>query len=570
MTEWNNYWIKIAISFFLISSIFLIKEVNNFFNNLYLFDKLDIYLSFASITGVFFSIFFSIVLVAVQHSATNYLPSILGRFRKDKKLIFIVIVSMLSIFLNLFLYLSGISYLLVLSLLIFLISFLSIIFYFYEMLNFLNPLFIVENLKKEILMRMEKLRNKMIKQSKKEISGTGLEKFPALAQEVKLNSKEYREKNIEEINKLFSHIGRSNAINDFETYKHALECLSQIVENYLSNKKIDSQQDEFMEYVLTKLKLQANFLIRNNEPFKVIEIIATLKKIGISSLNKLQVLHFGGLNYITSLICYYIEEIGATSAECKNLDLTKECIVALKNIGIVSINKNLTTTMTESNITKLAVVDGWFIYHNSLGAINQLLIELIINIPKKEHLKKILPEQDMYTLIKNQAKIINSTVTKSKTSLEIASSLSPAFGPLSEVSLLNISKGFIYLSQNPPVELATHNYETMSKKFIEDLLEHQKEIIKNAKQTKSSILLGDYTEFLCKLIIELNNNKLKTYKDGFKEEIESVLGILFECSNNEHSYMFKDKIDSLLNELEKDKKKNKEIINKIKELSKSK
>ena len=533
MNKNNLYWLKLSLSFFLISIILTINYVEDFFNNINIFNKLDIFLTLASINGVFFSIFFSIVLVSIQHSATNYLPSILEAFKKDKKLIFIVIVSMISIVLNLFFYIAEIN-LLNLASLLFSISFLSIILYFYEMLNFLSPLYLVTNLKEDIIEKMSKLKDKTLKQTQKEIKGTFLEKFSSSVKEAKLNSKDYQNRNVEEISKLFNHIERSNAINDFETYKKSLESLSQIVNYYFSNKQVDVQNDEFISYILTKLKLQVDSLIIKNEHFKIVEIIKTLENMGIGSIDYLQIMLTQRFNYMAALISYYLKEIGEKSVKVGNLDLAKECILSLRKIGIRSIDKNLNLTMVEDRIKDISnLSNDWFIYHNSISSINILLCKFIEDMLKKESSKKVIPQFDR--LIEIQTDLLINSIKRYKGSLNSDAATSPFFGFLSETRLSKIVGGLIRMSQNPPVQLATHNYEKLAKETIKDIFDKQKEVIKIAKDNKANIILINYTNEFLEIFKFFNKVKLKTYENGFDEEIELLKKLILSCYKDHHT-----------------------------------
>jgi hypothetical protein len=572
-----NYWLKISISLFLISFLFSIDLIEKFLYGLSFINKIDIYLTLASINGVFFSIFFSIVLVAVQHSATNYLPSILKTFKRDKRLIFIVIVSLLSILVNLFFYLSEVTTLFFLSLLIFLISFLSIIFYFYEMLNFLSPLFLVNNLKDEIIKKMGKIKDKTIKQTQKEIKGTFLEKFSPFVKEAKLNSRDYQNKNIEEINRLFNHIERSNAINDFETYKKSLESLSQIVNYYFSTKEIDAQNDEFISFVLTKLKLQADFLIIKNEHYKVIEIIKALESMAIGSTEYLSVMPTQRFNFITTLISDYLKEIGRKSILSGNLDLAKECIHSLKRAGIKSIDKNLNLSMIEYKIKEIsAISDDWFIYNNTIASINTLLCKLLDDMLKRESSKKIIPEFEIDRLIEIQTELLINSIKRYKGSLGTDTSTSPFFGFLSEVRLSKIVGRIIKMSQSPPAELATHNYEKLAKRTIKNIFENQEKVIKIAKENNANITLVNYVNEFLEIFKFINKIKLKTYNEGFIEEIKLLKELIISCYKDKHTLnMLKTTIKSYNESLEyNNKKSNKKLIEEInkilKELDKKK
>jgi hypothetical protein len=555
-----------SISFFLFSLILLLKPIENFLLNLSFLNKGDIYLTLASINGVFFSIFFSIVLVAVQHSATNYMPSILETFRKDKRLLFIVILSLLSILVNLLFYLSDVTPLFFLSFLIFLMSFLSIIFYFYEMLNFLNPLFLVNSLKEDIIKKMDKIKNKTIKQTHKEIKGTFLEKFSPFVKEANLNSGKYQNKNIEEIGKLFNHIERSNAINDFETYKKSLENLFQVVNYYFSHKRVDTQNDEFISYVLTKLKLQADALIMKNEHFKLIEIIKILENMAVSSINHLDIIPTQRFTFIAVLISDSIKEIGTKSVVARNLDLAKECILSIRKIGMKSIDKNLNLSMTEESIKEISIVSNdWFIYHNALASINILLCSLVENMLKKENSKKIIPSFEISRLIEIQTDLLINSIKGYRGSLSTETATSPFFGFLSEVRLSKIIARIILMAQNPPVELATLKYETLAKKTIGDIFENQKKIIGIAKTNNANITLINYTNEFLEIFKLLNKIQLKTYKEGFKEERELLKDLILSCYKDDHTFnMLKITIKNYIDVLSyQDKKLNKEIIDEI-------
>lgn len=520
-----NYWFKMCISFFAISLLVSLSSINQFFYKLILESKIEIFLILASINGAFFAIFFSVMLIAIQHSASNYLPSILSNFRKDPKLIFVIILSLVGILFNLFIYLSGYYSFILVSAILFLINFLAIIFYFYEILNFVNPLFMVENKKQEILKKIGLNKSRTLRRVKKSLKKNFSEKILplGLACEAKLNSKEYAEENIEFIDELFNHIERSRAINDPETYKKSLEGLSEVIDLYLSTKKVDLQSDTCISHVLTKLNLQANFLLKNEDHFKIVEIIKTLEKIGISSLGRLKAVNINGINYTSSLICYYLTKIGKKSIESGDLDLVAKVVVSLENVAMASIERNLSTTMIEARIKELSDDSkDWFMYNNSLNSLGKLLIYLIESIPKKKNLKKVLPEQDLHLLIKYQSEILNKAVKKYGGYLEISGAVSPIFGVLSEVKLSKIINKLLWLSQNPPKEIATHNYETMSKTFIKGILNYHKETIKKVKEHRATIVLIDYKRELLESLKELNRTKLKTYDEGFKEEISLI------------------------------------------------
>lgn len=561
----TNYWVNLGL--FTLGFILFIsfKKISEFLSDIPLNFNLEIYLTIATINGTLFAIFFSIVLIAVQHSAQNYLPSILKRLKKDFRLIFVIIIAFASILLNILFYITNSYNLFVYSIMIFYVSFMSIVLYFYEIINFINPSVMVDDIRDKILSNMHKDMILLNKKTKKEVRGTILERLFGLAYQSKINSKDFYDSNIKLVEELFNHIEKSEIINDPETYKKSLENLSKIVDFYLLNKKLDSQQDAFIEHILIKLKLQADFLISKREHFKVIEVISTLEKISFSSLKNLKTLEIRGMNYITSLICYYIEQIGLESVQIKDLDLANECILSLKKIGMVSIDKNLNLNMIGERIKKLAIYsDEWFIYHKSISMINFLLIHLLDEMPKKENIKKIIPDYQVSYLIDSQRDILISSIKKYKNSLKISAVVSPLFGPLSEVRLNKIAEKILYLSQNPPVEMATANYENMSKKFIGELLKNSQQVIDIAKENSSSVILIDYAKEFIEILDSLIKTKLKTDRRGFSEEIESLKNLIMKCYNNDHTLNFlKMSIKHYLEKLKEDKKKNSNTIKQL-------
>ncbi len=564
-----NYGLKISLSFLIISLFVSINKVSEFFYNISLSEKSDFFLTLASINSTFFAIFFSIILIAMQHSASNYLPSILNNIRKDSKLIFIIVISTLGTLFSLFIYLSENYSLTLLAIILFLLNFLAIIFYFYEVLNFVNPLFILEKIKEKIIRKMKENKNKTLEKVEKDINGNPLQNFSPLVYLAKLNSKEYFKENITFVDELFNHVERSRANNDPETYKKSLESIFYVVDFYLLNKEMDSQQDMFISHVLTKLNLQADFLLSNNEHFKITEIINTLEKIAISSLKNLKII--GRTNYLTALCCYYITEIGKQSIIIKNLDLTKESLASLKKIGIESINENLSTNIVENNIKEIsALSNSWFIYNSSLDSINTLLDYLIENIPKKKNMRKFMVDQnDLRTLIKVQGEILKLALNV-KNDLEITGAISPLLGFLSKVRLSRIVYRILWMSKNSPVEMATHNYEKISKSSIERLLNEQEPIIKLAKKINSNIILIDYPRELLETLVLLNKTKLVTFNDGFKKEAELAIKLILEC-NEENSglHLLEQAINNLIIELNKDKKENKDTIDQLKKILKN-
>jgi len=568
MSPKYNYWFCVGISFILIAIIFSLKMVKEFFVNVPDELNADIFLTIASISGTIFAIFFSMILMTVQHASTNYLPSILKTFKKDTRSKFIVILSFFTIVINLFFYLYGNPNLINIAMFTFCISFLSIVLYYYEVLNFINPSFIVENIENNILTQMEKNIKRLNKTVKNNAKETSLKKFSGLLYYTKLNSADYFNANIKLIDELFNHIERSEVINDPETHIKSLNSLSNVVEFYLSTKRVDLQEDAFIEYVLTKLKLQTDFLINKNEHFKILEIVKTLEKFALASINNLNTVHFADLNYTAMIISSHIEKIGMKSVQTKNLDISKECILSLKKIGFLSINKNLNLNMTEEGIKKIAISsDNWFIYNHSIGSINLLLNHIIECMPKKQNVRKIIPESDIGNLINVQGELLKSAIIKYGGYLQESAAISPMFGPLSNVKLSKIIEKIIWLSNTPPVQMATHNYETVSKKFIRKILNNQSQIIDVAKRRKSNIILMNYTTEFLEVTEGLNKTKLKTYEKGFDEEILLLNELILKCYRDCHTrILLIGEIKEFLDKLEQNKTENKEIIEQLRDI----
>jgi len=549
----TSFWLQLVLASIVVFLIFSNKIINTSIHSLNISSKAGLFLTIASIIGILFAIYMSMVLLVIQHSSTNYLPSVLNKFKKDSKFMFIIFLTLISIIFNIYIYGSENDNFMILSYGLSILSFLSIILYFYEIINLINPLVSLDRLMNKIKKQISqnyKLANKL---NKIEKSHPILKRMKFLISNHRfINDKKLLDSHKKYVDEIFFHIEKSEARNDPETYSKATDCIIEFVKYYFSYKKMDSQTDLLLEHIYTKLEILSYDFFKRNQHFKLNEIINVYKEIGLVSFT-LKVLHLRGHNYTASLPASYLNKIGKKSVEIDDLDLTKEVILSLKEIGLKSIKENSTTNHVEEYIAELSLAaKHQFIYSSGLFSINELFVHLFSG---KQY-------SDYHNLNKSSKKIIISILVNVKSYMNQNVVFAPLFGMASKVHLKYLFASLIKISQlEIKKEIGRRYLEETSKKEISNLIKVHEEIINILIEAKLNWILDDYAETFKDVILMLSNTKLKTYKQDYLDEIKKLISLLFKCNiNDKFDYKIEKNVLALIYELLKIEKIREDIL----------
>lgn len=516
----------------------------------------DLFLTTATIIGTFLAIFVSIILLIIQESSNKNNLDLINKIKKDYRLYLTIFVAIFSILFSFGAYLFGGILLINFASVSFILSFSFIILYFIVALNLINPFQQIKEISKDCkreISKVVKLFDKKIKKSK-EVPAF-LKPFSvsaSLSQDGKLGK---RIRKI--IDEYIGQLKKIIKIEDDSLFESSFDELKNILETYFKIKKVDLPEDPIITHTFERMKYLSYPLFKEMDHFKLLILLDAYKNLAISSLKNLKTINIQGINYQSSLAMEYISQIAEKAKVVDDLDLLRECIYSIRDIGLASIEKNNSTSMAEHKISGLNELDdSGFIHRASVHSINRLYTELV----KSKTL-------NYFGLNEEIEKVFNHALKNTKNYINLHALTVIFFGELAKDSFRELIYNLINKAKNPPEQIAANNYETTSKKEINDILILVSKMVSNLKKVRN-YHFNDEISFLFSLIYTLSKEKLIT-KKWFVEEIELAINILDECY--QHSdYLkteFRKNFSDMLDQLEKEKEE-KKIINQLNELKK--
>lgn len=521
MDQKNDYWMSISFAIFGIVWIIL------FFTSLSYTGIIpknnSVFLVVATIIGTFLAIFISVITLAIQDASNKNLIHIISQTRKDSRLYLVIFISLFAILFNISAYLIGGLYFPALAVLFSGLSFTFVFLYFLFVLKTIDPF---ERLTEQSQKSIKELKRNIIQlylKTKKE----GAPEIPSqlLFYARFSQNEDFIKSNKKIVDELIDQIERSIQIGDSKIFERSLDKLKDFFSVYLEHKAIDSSNDKIIEYIYERLKYISYPLFKTLDHFRLIKLIKIYELLGIECINKLKSIGPNGISYMSSFSMEYIRQIGERAFRVDDLDLMKECIHSIKNIGLISIEKNNSASLAENTIRQLGNIPGLespFVFRSAIHSINELYIKLV----KSKSL-------NYYAPLREVENVFTKSVNSLKSYLELDTITVIFFGELAKDSFRELIVSLVEKAKNPPKEIATNNYETASKNEIKRVLKTVSKMMATLSKFKYYNFDSEI-RFLFGLVDFLSKENLVCFEENYLDEIKEALKIIeFGCANSQ-------------------------------------
>jgi len=454
------------------------------------------------------AIYFSIVILAVQHAAGNYTASILDDYKRDSSNWFtytfligelVLCALMLKYESSSLILTSGksISFL-NFSLVMFVFSFVILTLQFLHIFDLVNPIRII---RKAQTVCVDKIRP--------------LEKYNVIEQSRKNQAivKETHEKIVQIADILY----KSSLKREAETYVASLSAFADIATQYsLVQKNIVSITDEFLNTVYEILLSASKIAFQNEDTLLFAELMKSIEAIGISTLVKPSQT-FGVASDAASLAVSHIHDIGFQALHRNLLDVAIQAIKSIKNLGTKSLEIEKTDSLAAEKLFHLgsSIIDTQDIYpiQITLNALKELLIHSV-----QGEVSVFMSRQIMTPLCDLSVKAIDNKISYKAFSFLFPIKL--------ENSLLTVVQEVLKVKNGTYPIMNTRKYEEYTREIVSELLVVIDRIAAKAAAKDSPVLLNQIVDCVGEIAKLLVNEKFKTYRDGFHDELMQAIELL--------------------------------------------
>lgn len=485
----------------------------------------------AAIFATVLAIFFSISLYTIQHAANNYAPSILSDYKSDKKTQIIFLIFSTSVVFNLLslIFDWGIKSVYA-SIWMSIFYFILLAFQFYNTIDLINPLTVINKIEKKVIKKINQLPKKteILVKSKnaQKALPEAITKNPVHKYIIFHSESSLHEENKEYVSHLIYIIQRAAKVNEYESCVAGLISIAEISKVYIDVRKKDpTAEDKFLEFVYEKLFTIEKIAFENRDTTLLQELSKTFENIGISTSRIEVISSANGYNPITNLAAYYIQKIGLKSSQKKLYDSAGQAINSLESIGVASSQLKLDSNVSSisDNISEIGIICAkkgeWFVINKSISALGMLAIYSIAN--KLGRLESIEP------IFKNIETILDEYISKSnsnKLELQVQSVVAPITAPMSLVSGIELVKVALFIKNEKYEQIETHWRENYSKEIISEIIEFLQKIGTILAKKHLIFELRYLTKQLKQIGSVCLDEEFITFEDNLDDEIVKLVG----------------------------------------------
>jgi len=466
------------------------------------------------------AISFSISILAVQHAASNYSPSILEKYKKDKQILFIFSFYSITLIFSTFSLTIGVDtrsptlYLFVFSLILLLVQ-------FNRTINLMNPKNLVKEIENTALKNISKIPDKIHSEKVADPFMKNIkEKLPNEFFSYKLHSDESLLKETkDEIMRVVYIARKSILIGEKETSFACVNTIHSIVKSYIDIRKEDTTYDDkFIEFVFNQLIFLSDITIESRDEIILQNIIEGLEKIGSSACD---IKTLGGMlksNLSVGLAGRYIGDIGSKAYSKGLSDSTLQSVLSLQSLGIMSINKTKDDSLISEEIIKLA---------NNIGIVqqNEFILRGAIETLVKLTIVSVLNHYQRTEDIMEKMKDLIIRYIRAKFHFMFLLPILNA-SEISSFSVVRIADASIKILEENFPEIETRGREEWSKRNVSTLIGILKDIGIEAQIARNYAIISYIIEGLKDICLRCSNVKFKTYKDHFSEELLTASNVL--------------------------------------------
>ncbi len=499
------------------------------------------------VIGAIIGIVFSMSLVVIQNTASNYSPTILDLFKKDSFVGFTLSYGLFTIaFISstILFHWETVLY----SWVFFFWDLALLGIYLYYTMNKINPLYIIDEIKTSSLRYLNDIPGKVNKIREYEriedktgkmaqlqdilsaslISGTILKNNPDLMKQVR-----NYEVTLQHI------ILGSFRKDDYETSTTGLNVYPVLVENYLKiNPQDPWHNDEFLQIILQRFEGYADKTITQNNLAFLKEVVDNCKNVG-KNLTKIPTSGLG-TDHIQSLaLCIdTLAKIGQRALITRMFDGTSKSLVAIRELGQIALvnhkNDHLSTDkILEIGNIALRIPEPYI----SSVCITQLfvLIQTMISTLRPIHI---------ITEIKNLTSLIEKYLQNGLSDYYILG----LFSDISEIGVIPCVKQALLLKNDDFPKHQTRLREEDEKEIL-SLTIKMLGSIGNSSKTHNTLIAKNCADNLVYIASLCVKEQFKTFDDRHKEELSQIISALmsiYRYEPNAHTILGDEVISNIV------------------------
>lgn len=507
----------------------------------------------ATFIATILAVSFSISIFIIQHGASNYVPSLLDMYLKDRATWTAFSLLSLAAVVNLFglaidpqKAVSNTAFFLSAH------SFGLLAYQFYNTTRMVSPSNLIQAVENKarryvrtLTKKVQEIAGKEIKENTKLATVLG-EGGTAFYNQVVFHRPDLHRPTLDMIRSIIDIVQKAIVKREIETAQIGLRSVCNIVKEYTEIRSNDiTPDDKFISAVYEQLKSLSITAFDNRDTFTLNALSSAFRDIGVSTV---KIPLIGGMqdsHESTNMSIYYLKEMALISIEKELFDAAAEGIRALRTVGLNAIQGHNGDALAISSVSEIGVKASlkgdWYVPRQAFEALS-MLVYAYINEDGNPH--------RVGTDLQYVTKAISMAIVKLGSNAELA--LLPFFGPRSRTRFeysctmmvgraLQVKRGDF-----PPIE--THGREEFVQIVIEDIVEMMQSVSSFAIKTKNLGLIGDIAACLAEISEICLREKFVTLPEGLSEPIQRTISSLVglhSAVTNTHSIYESEISDSL-------------------------
>ena len=491
-------------------------------------------LSIVAFLAAVIPIVFSVSSLAIQHAASNYTPSVLEKYKKDRKTWFFYAFVSSGVLLSAIMLITGSSVILLatgtttttISLLnssfaLLASSLFLLPLQLFHVVDLIDPKFMVARAKEDCVRSILSTPAKVSSILKKAQHGNDLErtmaKMPFYSEfAFQQNQDELLVVAREEVLQIMDIAFKSAQKREAESYRDAFQAICEIARAYVSiRKQYGVGEDKFLLYAYNKLISMRKMALDVGDETLLTGIITTLGAIG-SAAAEIKPASLYGPSLMASLAMLYISEIGTGAIEGRLWDPAADALRSIRDVGISTVRVAKHDGSASKKILTLGkqsiAAREWFVVNVASGTLNELLLASV-QARIDEH----------YTPADIMEAIEDFSVFAIKNGLDW-NALSGLFPAMPEYSLERVVRAALQYKNEPHQAIETARREGYAHEIASSVLDLLIHIGIEAGEKKSSMVMSYAAQPIHRIALALMGEKSATPQDSFDGEVHKAVG----------------------------------------------
>lgn len=507
----------------------------------------------ATFIATILAVAFSISIFIIQHAASNYVPSLLKMYLKDKNTR--ASFSLLSIIATLNVFGSVMTPTkLMTNIAIFspAYSFGLLAFHFYYVTNTVSPSTIIQRIESKGRRYIQTLPQKIEKTVSKDIrSDPRIEDLAKRTGSSFIKQVTFHREDIHEPTKLVVRqvldlVQKAIGKREIETAEIGLKSVCNIVAEYVEVRSDDSTPDDkFISFILEQLKSLSTTAFDNRDTFTLRVLSNAYREIGISTT---RIPLIGGAqtsHESTNLVVYHLE-ISLNAIEKDLYDGSAEAIRSIRDVGANALKQHSGDALAIHSLTEIGIKTSsgkdWYVPREICGGLSMLISTAIEAGTNSTRIGL-----DLESVSKLSVKIITTLPVNAELILL------PFFGPKSKTFFKHSASMMVAraLQQKngefPIIEIRAR--EKYVQDVIEDIVRMMSASGLAAAKIKDTMLCSDIAQSLFEIASICVREEFVTFSEGLidrvDEAIASILS-LYQAFVGSHAIITHETLDNLV------------------------